>query len=42
MRHVGLEASGVEVLAVFLATEVQGEERPFSITAQRAAERLLA
>lgn len=39
-RHVAAEASGVVVLAVFLAAEVQGEERPFSITAQRAAERL--
>lgn len=40
-RHVAAEASGVvEVLAVFLAAEVQGEEGPFRVTAQRAAERL--
>lgn len=41
MRHVAAEASGVEVLTVFLAVEVQGEEGPFSVAAQRTAERLL-
>lgn len=39
-RHVAAEASGVEVLAVFLAAEVQREEGPLSIAAQRTAERL--
>ena len=34
------EASGVEVLAVFLAAEVQREEGPFSVAAQRTAEGL--
>lgn len=35
------EVLGVEVLAVFLAAEVQREEGPFSVAAQRTAERLL-
>lgn len=38
MRHGAAEASGVEVLAVFLAAEVQREEAAFSVAAQRAAE----
>ncbi len=40
-RHVVAEVSGVEVLAVFLAAEVQREEGPLSVAAQRTAERLL-
>lgn len=37
------EASGVEeVLAVFLAAEVQREEGPLGVAAQRAAEGLFA
>lgn len=37
-RH--MVASGVEVLAVFLAMEVQGEVRSFGVAAQRAAQTL--
>lgn len=33
-------ASGMEVLAVFLAMEVQGEVRSFGVAAQRAAQTL--
>lgn len=42
MRHGAAEASGVEVLAVFLAAEVQREVASSGVTAQRAAERFLA
>lgn len=34
------EASGIEVLALILATEVRREEGTFGIAAQRTAERL--
>lgn len=40
MRHKSADASGVEVLAVFLAAEVQRKEGPFGVTAKRTAERL--
>lgn len=42
MEAAAAKASGVEVLAVFLAAEVKGEEGAFGVAAQRAAERLFA